>query len=206
MPLALSMRGNLRKNLSPFVPFLSYLCLQLFCKKLAYLWELNRVSFEMKKYLKLTIATILAVVFSSCSQTLHTQLTPTSGPLARQGVSSLPATFTYNGSGSGAVTVTMPDGEICTGRYSTIVRGSNSRVSGSSYSNYSLYPSNASIYGSTSYSGRGSTYSNDQQGRAIVTGNKGRVITINYVTSANSPTHGHGTGYDNRGNNYTIVY
>ncbi len=161
------------------------------------------------KYTNLVSCAIFAFITTSCSITKKVTLTPTQGKLAQQGITSIPAKFTWNGSGSGKAEVQMPDGELCVGRYSTIVRGSNSYHSGQSYSNYGSYgnnPYNLGVYGSTSYSGVGHTYSNDQRGRAIVRGNKGRVITLNYVTSANSPTHGHGQGYDNKGNRYSIVY
>ena len=161
------------------------------------------------KYIKILSSVVLVSVTTSCTITKTVTLTPVSGNIAKKGITNIPAKFTWDGSGSGAVEVQMPDGEICKGRYSTIVRGSNSYSSGQSYSNYSTYgysPYNIGVYGSSSYSGRGRSYRNEQRGRAMATSDRGRVITLDYVTSANNPTHGHGRGFDNKGNTYNIVY
>lgn len=162
--------------------------------------------------------------FLMCSCTFNAQLTPSAGPLARQGITSLPAQFVWAGTGSGKVSVTMPDGEICSGRYFTVAEGSHSTRYGqssgsfygqgnSSYSgSYNGQPFNGQAYNSMSgyYNSNSMTLSNtsrnEQYGRAVATGTSGTVITMNYVTSQSSPTHGHGTGHDNKGNLYTIVY
>ncbi len=154
--------------------------------------------------MKITPIAAVGCLLCLASCNFKTELTPTSGPLAQKGVQSLPASFTWNGSGSGKVTVTMPDGEVCTGRYSTIAGGSQSSGyaygSGSSYGAYGNTYSNSSAYGSSR------TISNEQHGKAVARGSKGTVLTLNYVTSAANPTHGHGTGFDNKGNRYTIVF
>jgi len=146
----------------------------------------------------------LAVICSSC--TVTTSFTPTSGPLAQQGVTSIPAKFTWNNSGSGKVSIVMPDGEICKGRYSTVARGTISSVYGNSYgstyssSSYGTYNSNGS------FSGTATSLENEQHGQGMVTGNRGTVLRFSYTTSARSPLHGHGSGSDNKGNRYSIVY
>ncbi len=177
--------------------------------------------FSMKSLPRISLFLVVALV-SSC--TFHGQLTPTSGPLARHGTVAIPASFTWSGSGAGKVSVTMPDGEICAGRYFTATEGTSSSSHGQSNGFYSAE-------GSTSYSGRyaGNRYDETMNssvngysnansmgyshsssdigyGSAIVTGSKGTVITLNYQTSRSSPTHGQGSGHDNRGNFYTIVY
>jgi len=58
----------------------------------------------------------------------------------------------------------------------------------------------------TVMSGSSTSFQNQQHGKAVLVGNKGRVVKIQYSTSASSPTHGHGEGYDNKGNTYTLVY
>jgi hypothetical protein len=175
----------------------------------------------MKNCIKATLPLIVTMM---CSCTFNAQLTPTSGPLSRQGVAALPAAFTWSGSGSGKITVTMPDGEVCAGRYFTAVEGTSStsygQSSGSYYgqgtSSYSgMYggnpfngTSNSSMsgYSNTNSMGYSSSRQNISYGRAVATGGKGTVITVNYQTSKSSPTHGQGSGYDNRGNFYTIVF
>lgn len=155
-----------------------------------------------------SVITISLVYLTSC--TFKTQFTPTSGSLARKGITSIPAQFTWNGTGSGKVTVTMPDGEVCNGRYSTIARGTRSSHFGSHMSSYhggSAYsPYSRSMHGYGAYSGSSSHYQNQQYGQGILTGNRGRVIKFRYTTSMDSPTHGHGSGSDNRGNFYSIVF
>lgn len=162
--------------------------------------------------------------FLMCSCTFNAQLTPTSGPLVRQGITALPAKFVWAGTGSGKVTVTMPDGEICSGRYFTVAEGYSSASYGQSSGSFygQGYGSFNGSYGGLPLYGQGyesmsgysnsnsmslsNTSRNEQYGRAVATGTKGTVITMNYVTSRSSPTHGHGTGHDNKGNLYTIVY
>ena len=161
------------------------------------------------KRLKLLSCAALAIIASSCSISKTITLIPTSGKLASQGITSIPAKFSWNGSGSGNVEVYMPDGEVCKGKYSTIAQGSRSYSSGQSHSSYrtsGLYPNDFGISGSGSYSGSSRRYQNEQHGKAIVTGGKGRVLTIFYTTSMNNPTSGHGDGFDNKGNRYTIVF
>lgn len=177
--------------------------------------------------LKMKSWKLIALALSAsltCSCTFNAQLTPTSGPLARQGVAVLPASFTYTGSGSGKITVTMPDGEVCTGRYFTAVEGSSTSSFGNSSGNfygqgssnysgtyggspyYGSSNSTLSGYSNTNYSGYSNSSSNIGYGKAVATGSKGTVITINYQTSRSSPTHGQGNGQDNRGNFYTMVF
>lgn len=161
----------------------------------------------MKKHLLPILA--LSIVSNSC--TISRSFTPVSGPLAQQGVIAIPVKFTWSGSGSGKVEVVMPDGEVCTGRYSTIARGSTSLFQGNSfgssyttsgYSPYNSYSTNSSGI----YSGISSSHENEQQGEGLVIGNRGTVLKFSYTTSASNPLHGHGSGYDNKGNRYSIVY
>lgn len=174
------------------------------------------------KQILLIIAPLAVTLFPSC--TFNAQLTPTSGPLSRQGVAALPAAFTWSGSGSGKITVTMPDGEVCIGRYFTAVEGTSSTSYGQSSGSYYGQGSTSysGMHGGNSFNGTSNSsmsgYSNTNSmvyssfrpnisyGRAVATGGKGTVITVNYQTSKSSPTHGQGTGYDNRGNFYTIVF
>jgi hypothetical protein len=171
---------------------------------------------------ELIFPALMTAILCSCS--FNAQLTPTSGPLARQGIVALPVAFTWSGSGSGKITVTMPDGEVCVGRYFTSVERSSStsygQSSGSYYgqgtSSYSgMYDGNPyngttnssmSGYSNSNSMGHSSSGPNIDYGRAVATGGKGTVITVNYQTSKSSPTHGQGTGYDNKGNFYTIVF
>jgi hypothetical protein len=175
----------------------------------------------MKRILIIS-APIAALLCQSC--TFNAQLTPTSGPLARQGIAALPAAFTWSGSGSGKITVSMPDGEICAGRYFTAVEGTSSTSFGQSSGSYygQGTSSYSGSYAGNPFSGNSSSsmngYSNENSmeysnsssdigyGRAVATGSKGTVITVNYQTSRSSPTHGQGSARDNKGNFYTIVF
>lgn len=157
----------------------------------------------MKKYIKIVglyFGIISTIALQSCS--LTRQLHPVRGPLAQQGVTSIPIKAVFTGSGHGSMSAIFPDGEICKGRYSTISNHSTTNSYGSGYTSYGISP-----YGSNSiYSGNSMTQQNQQNGQAVLIGNKGRIIRLQYSTSANSPTHGHGEGHDNRGNSYTMVY
>lgn len=137
---------------------------------------------------------ITACLASSC--TMNASFTPTEGPLAESGITSIPAEFTYNGFGNGKVKVVMPDGEVCEGKYFTVAEGTTSFGTGVV----------VGAFGATTVNGSSSSYKNKQSGRGLLTGDKGRVLEFEYTTSTNSPTHGYGGGKDNKGNLYKFVF
>jgi hypothetical protein len=170
---------------------------------------------KFKRALALASGCVFAFL-ASCAPSkplvVDASLIPTSGQLAEKRITALPVQFTYNGSGSGDVKVTMPDGEICIGRYTTVASGTNYSHSGSSNftitdDSYRYGTSYRPEYtGQQTYSSNSAIRSNQQSGRALASGNKGTIVQFEYVTSISNPLHGQGRGFDNRGNKYTMIY
>lgn len=126
---------------------------------------------------------------------LNSTMVPVSGPAAAKG-QAINATFTWNGTGHGQIEMTLPSGEVCKGSYSTIADGFSTSASGSFFSQQ-LY---------ATYHGSAATIANKQYGQALLTGDKGTTMQVEYFTSAMSPTHGYGLAKDNRGNIYRLIF
>jgi len=141
---------------------------------------------------------LLAAATLSCgtSCTLTAKAYPVAGPAVRTG-QILTAKFTWSGSGSGQVEVTMPDGEVCTGRYSTIVGGVVSPQivagAGSTVAVASASVSSGSISGL-------------QTSRAMLVGTRGTMLDFEGYTSGANPTHGFGQAKDNKGSVWKLIW
>lgn len=97
----------------------------------------------------------------------------------------MPAQFSYDGTGKGKISVTLPDGRLATGEY-------NTQVGGSTWGSFYGY-------------GGGLATPNDQKGTAIAADGKGFIIQCEYVTS---PYTGGGAGgcQDNEGVTYKLTF
>jgi len=133
------------------------------------------------------------VVFSGC--VYHATVVPIEGPLS-QDPKVLDATFTWNGSGHGQMTIVLPSGEVCKGKYTTVPDGVVASGTGMLFSQAAY----------ANYFGSGVRLENKQFGQGILVGDKGTTIQVEYVTSASSPTHGYGLAKDSNGNIYKIIY
>lgn len=141
----------------------------------------------MKKIYLLLIVGIL----SSCSITLD--LYPVKGPLATKvPVRVIKATATNVTSNSGKCFLTMADGEKCEGRWSSTAGVRKS------INNYSLLLSYGQELG---LSPRG----NENRGYAMLLGDKGTSIEIEFLTGAGT-AHGFGVAKDNKGNLYKVLF
>ena len=134
---------------------------------------------------------LVVCIFSSCSITLD--LYPVKGPLATKiPVRMIKATATNVTSNSGKCFLTMSDGEYCVGRWSSTagVRKSTN--------NYSLLLSYGQELG---LSPRG----NENRGYAMLLGDKGTSIEIEFLTGAGT-AHGFGVAKDNKGNLFKVLF
>lgn len=137
-------------------------------------------------FLVLVIGTL-----SSCSITLD--LYPVKGPLATKiPVRVIKAKATNVTSNSGKCFLTMSDGEYCEGRWSSTAGVRKS------INNYSLLLSYGQELG---LSPRG----NENRGYAMLLGNKGTSIEIEFLTGAGT-AHGFGVAKDNKGNLYKVLF
>lgn len=140
------------------------------------------------------ICLTLIGVLSSCSLTATGY--PVAGPAAKQG-HIIQARFTYGGGGTGGVRVQMPDGEVCQGRYSTVVGGVMS-------------PEVLAVAGGQSGVASGAVASGHimglQTSRAMLAGNRGTIIDFEGYTSGANPMHGFGMAKDNRGSKWKLIW
>ncbi|MCH1498038.1 MAG: hypothetical protein L7U83_03115 [Akkermansiaceae bacterium] len=132
--------------------------------------------------------------FTSCSLTATGY--PVAGPAAKTG-EILKAKFTYNGFGTGTVSVTLPSGEYCKGPYSTVVGG--------------VMSSDVLSWGSESGVISGAVVSSGginglQTTRAVLVGDRGSIIDVEGYTSGASPTHGFGKAKDNKGSVWKLIW
>lgn len=141
-------------------------------------------------YLYLVLA-LVAPLISSC--TLTATAYPVKGPAANEGVILEPR-FTYAGGGAGKVSVDLPSGEHCSGRYATVVGGVVSPLA----LEHAPDAAAASVD-----SGRPLGL---QTSRAILVGNQGTMIDFEGYTSGANPRHGFGVARDNHGSVWKLIW
>ena len=145
---------------------------------------------SQKQTLVLTVLALLAS--SACSATA--MMIPVAGPLSeRNPVPVLELRASGLGS-SGELKFTMPDGDVCAGRWASLGGSNVTLSSGSLLSEYgALYLTGFSI---EETAGR-------NPGQAIVACDTGRTVELEFVSRGSS---GFGIGKDNEGNIYRFVF
>jgi hypothetical protein len=151
----------------------------------------------------LVFLAMLSALASGCSTTAT--LYPIDGPLAKE--SPLPViTATADGitGNTGNISLVLPDGEICTGRWSSIapmsVRYSAATASG-------MVSSGLASAWVTAY-GSGFTIANQpgvNRGQAMLVGNRGTIIEVEFYTGSGT-ANGVGVAKDNRGNVFRMIF
>ena len=97
---------------------------------------------------------------------------------------------------SGSITLTMPDGETCTGQWSSAAGMSVSHSSGTLFSQYgSAYWSGYSV----------GNKPGENRGQAIIIGDRGTVIEIEFYTGSGTAS-GFGLAKDNKENIYRVLF
>lgn len=136
--------------------------------------------------------TVLAI---GCSTTA--MLFPVEGPLSQQNpVPTIQATANGIMGNTGSMSLTMPDGESCSGKWSSAAGAGVNVGTGSLIGTY------GSIYG---FGMAVSTGTGQNPGWAFLTCNKGRTIQVEFVTGAGT-ANGFGFAKDNRGNIYRVLF
>ena len=137
-------------------------------------------------------------LFSGCvAATAIATFFPVEGPLSeRVPVPTISATATGIAGNTGAVSLTMPDGEACQGRWSSAAATAVTVTSSSLIGTY------GAIYGTgvTASPGRG-----QNPGVAVLTCTDGRTIEMEFVTGAGT-ANGFGFAKDNRGNVFRVLF
>jgi len=144
-----------------------------------------------------TLLSIGLVVVSLCGCSTTANLYPVKGPQSE--VKPLPvirARVDGIMGNSGGLSLTMPDGEVCKGKWSSAAGMSVTYGSGTLFSQY----------GSAYWSGY--TVGNkpgENRGQAIVIGERGTVIEVEFYTGSGT-ANGFGLAKDNKGNIYKVLF
>ena len=155
------------------------------------------------KFLGINTVFALLIILSGCSTTAT--LYPVDGPMSEQ--QPLPVlTATADGitGNTGNISLTLPDGEYCKGRWSSIapmsVGFSTATASGTATTGM------ASVW-STVY-GSGFSMSNlpgVNKGEAMMVGDRGTVIQVEFYTGSGT-ANGTGVAKDNKGNIFKVLF
>ena len=155
------------------------------------------------KLSKAVLAAVLVTVLVACSTTAT--LYPIEGPLTKQ--QPLPVlTAAVDGimGNTGGISLSLPDGEHCTGKWSSIapmsVGFSTASASGSAISGM------ASVW-ATVY-GTGASVANlpgVNKGEAMLVGDRGTVIQVEFYTGSGT-ANGSGVAKDNKGNIFKVLF
>ena len=156
-----------------------------------YLGSLPSSAWDTFLLMKVLLYLSLSLVLVSCSITA--ELYPQSGPLAQ--INPLPILKAQvNGvlGNSGTITLTMPDGENCKGRWASVAPRAVGTVSGSV--GLSML--------SGSYSG---IKPGQNRGEAFLAGDRGTRLEVVFYTGSGTAS-GYGEAADNRGNKYKVLF
>ncbi len=155
------------------------------------------------KILLAHITLALLIILSGCSTTAT--LYPVEGPLSKeQPLPVLLATADGIMGNTGNISLTLPDGEFCKGKWSSIAPIS---VGFSTASATGTAASGMTSVWSTVY-GSGFSMSNlpgVNKGEAMLVGNRGTVIKVEFYTGSGT-ANGTGVAKDNKGNIFKMLF
>lgn len=138
---------------------------------------------------------VLALAAHGCSITAT--MIPVEGPMSQlRPVPVIEAKVDGVMGRTGPISITMPDGEECSGRWSSAAGTGVSYGWGNLIGTYgSAYASGVSM----------SPGSGQNPGQAVLTCGRGTTIQVEFVTGAGT-THGFGFAKDNNGNVYRLLF
>jgi hypothetical protein len=150
----------------------------------------------------LGISLALALLANTgCSTTAS--LFPVKGPLSS--IAPLPVILAKADGiwgNTGSISLTMPDGEMLTGRWSSVAPQQTTFSSVSAFSQGGMAGAWAQVFGN------GFSVSNVpgvNKGEAMLTGKKGTVMQVEFVTGSGT-ANGNGVAKDNRGNVFKVIF
>lgn len=155
------------------------------------------------KFIKTSILIVVVISLVGCSTTAS--LFPVEGPLSqKQPLPVIVADVDGIMGSTGGISLTMPDGEYCTGKWSSIAPMSVgvSSVSASGTTSNGLASAWTSVYGS------GVSVANVpgvNKGEAMLVGNRGTVIQVEFYTGSGT-ANGTGVAKDNKGNIFKVLF
>ena len=149
------------------------------------------------------VSLLITAVLCGCSTTAT--LFPVDGPMTK--LSPLPVlTATVDGitGNTGDISLVMPDGEACKGRWSSIapMAYGHSTASATGSATSGMASAWATVYGS------GFSMANVpgvNKGEAVLVGDRGTVIQVEFYTGSGT-ANGTGVAKDNKGNTWKVLF
>lgn len=151
---------------------------------------------------------LLLAVAIGCVGTTTASLYPIEGPLSKK--TPLPV-IVAKASGisenTGDISLTMPDGECCKGRWASaagagVSVGFGSIAVSSTGGTSSFFKTYSTTYG---FGASMNTGTGQNPGTAMLTCDRGRVIQVEFITGAGT-ANGYGFAKDNKGNVYKLIF
>jgi hypothetical protein len=137
----------------------------------------------------------MVLILGGCSTTVS--LFPVDGPLSQKNpVPTIEAKADGIMGNTGKIALTMPDGELCLGKWSSAAGAGVSVGTGSLIGTY------GSTYGVVTSVNTGT---GQNPGQAFLTCNQGRTIQVEFITGAGT-ANGFGIAKDNQGNVYKVLF
>lgn len=152
---------------------------------------------------KILATAVLVTVITACSTTAT--LYPVEGPLSRQQpLTVLTAAVDGIMGNTGGISLSLPDGEHCTGKWSSIAPmsvGFTTAIASVSATN-SMASAWATVYG---YGFSVSNLPGVNKGEAMLVGDRGTVIQVEFYTGSGT-ANGSGVAKDNKGNVFKMLF
>jgi hypothetical protein len=158
----------------------------------------------MKSIIRLFLVSC-AVILSGCSLSVTAKLYPVQGPLSEQKpIPVLRARVMDVQRNSGDVTLTLTDGEVCTGSWSSLApqQVSMTSISGRGQITSGIQTAYTTVYGT------GFTVSNVpgvNRGTAYLVGDRGTTIEVEFFTGSGTAS-GNGVAIDSKGNIFKVIF
>jgi hypothetical protein len=158
----------------------------------------------MKNALPVLLVSCMALL-SGCSMSVTAKLFPVKGPYSEQKPIPVLRALVKNVQGnSGDVTLTLPNGEVCTGTWSSIApqQVSSTSITGGAQLRSGIQSAYATVYGT------GFTVSNVpgiNRGTAYLVGDRGTTIEVEFFTGSGTAS-GNGVATDSNGNIYKVLF
>jgi hypothetical protein len=152
-----------------------------------------------------SLSVVCALIFSSCSLSVTAKLYPVKGPYSEQRpIPVLKAQVMDVQRNSGDVTLTLPDGELCSGSWSALApqQVSMTTIAGHGQVTSGIQTAYATVYGNAF------TVSNVpgvNRGVAYLVGNRGTTIDVEFFTGSGTAS-GNGVAIDSKGNIYKLIF
>ncbi len=157
------------------------------------------------KYILPLLLAVFAALSTGCSLSVTAKLYPVKGPYSDQKpIPVLRAHVKDVQRNSGDVTLTLPDGEICSGSWSSLApqQVSMTSMSGRGQITSGIQSAYATVYGT------GFTVSNIpgiNRGTAFLVGDRGTTIEVEFFTGSGTAS-GNGVAIDSKGNIYKVIF